>query len=120
LVAVPMFCPMMSAQAWSSPTAPAKCADSVTAMAAVDDCITAVIARPITINASTPNKLDHQLTPGPKMAGRSAGGSRSATQPLPQCRQSKKQKGKSSKRSTCRRHASTAQQLDQSADKDHR
>src|SRR5215831_18716731 len=85
LVAVPMFCPMMSAQAWSSPTAPAKCADSVTAMAAVDDCITAVIANPTKINASTPNKLDHQLTPGPKTVGRSAGCNRSASPPIPCC-----------------------------------
>src|SRR5215469_6845559 len=86
LVAVPMFCPMMSAQAWSGPTAPAKYADSVTAMAAVDDCITAVIASPSKINASRPNKLGHQLTPGPKTAGRSAGCNRSANPPIPCCR----------------------------------
>src|SRR5262245_42774162 len=61
-----MFCPMMSAQDWSNPTAPAKYADNVTAMAAVDDCITAVIASPTAIKASTENNIDHQLTPGQK------------------------------------------------------
>src|SRR5262245_846135 len=80
-----MICPMISAQAWSNPTAPAKCADSVIAMAAVDDCITAVIASPNTINANAPNKLDHQLTPGPKTAGRSAGCNCSASPPIPCC-----------------------------------
>src|SRR5215471_13783324 len=80
-----MFCPMIRAQAWSSPTAPAKCADSVTAMAAVDDCITAVMASPATIKIRTPSTLDHQLTPGPNTAGRSAGCNRSATPPMPCC-----------------------------------
>src|SRR6516162_3016908 len=54
-------------------------------MAAVDDCITAVIASPTTINASAPNKLDHQLTPGPKTAGRSAGCNCVASPPIPCC-----------------------------------
>jgi hypothetical protein len=62
LVADPRSCPMMSAQAWSSPTAPAKCAESVIAMAAVDDCIAVVIASPATSNASTQSKRDHPLT----------------------------------------------------------
>src|SRR5262245_15356081 len=54
-------------------------------MAAVDDWITAVIARPTTINVSTPDKLDHQLAPGPKTAGRSAGCNCSASPPIPCC-----------------------------------
>src|SRR5262245_29956200 len=85
LVAVPMFCPMISAHAWSSPTAPAKWADSVTAMAAVDDCITAVIASPATIKVRTANRLDHQRTPGPKIAGKSAGCNVSASPLIPCC-----------------------------------
>ena len=60
LVAVPTFCPMISAQAWSSPTAPAKWADRVTAIAAVDDCITAVITNPTTTSTSTPTIPRHQ------------------------------------------------------------
>src|SRR5215467_6730143 len=66
--------------------APAKYADSVIAVAAVDDCITAVITSPNKTNASTPTTLDHQATSGPKMAGRSAGCSCSASPPIPCCR----------------------------------
>src|SRR5215467_6033758 len=54
-------------------------------MAAVDDCITAVITSPDTINVSTPTTLDHQLTPGPRTAGRSAGCNCSANPPIPCC-----------------------------------
>src|SRR5215831_792000 len=66
--------------------APAKYAESVIAVAAVDDCITAVITSPNRTNANTPTTLDHHATPGPKMAGRSAGCSCSASPPIPCCR----------------------------------
>src|SRR5215831_13067810 len=87
LVAVPMFCPTINAQAWSSPTAPAYWADSVTAMAAVDDCISAVITSPTTTNTKTPRMPRHHPAPGPaRTTGRSAEWNRSASPPMPCCR----------------------------------
>lgn len=84
LVAVPMFCPMISAKPCSSPIAPASKADRVRAIAAVDDCITAVMISPATTSDSRPATPGSQPTPSaPRTAGRSNGCNCSARPAMP-------------------------------------
>jgi hypothetical protein len=83
LMAVPMFCPITSAAAWSGPTAPACSAEMVAATAALEDCITVVIRTPTSTSIATPAAPLHH--PLPLTAGRSAGCTRSANPAMPPC-----------------------------------